>query len=193
MRCFKRRCGGVVVLLATIAAGRVAGQTISSDRDKGYGLSRRPWVGVSLGTGFVGSDHVEPDDSRDLALSLRRTTRVRVAAGRMGVKGADFGKFPLRRLTIDGVTLVPFPTSRRSCQSHFVAGIGIGLYHYGLEDDFAATERGYQATVGGECVGSRVSGGVGISGRWVGGPATRRLPDTRVFALEMYLSLRVRL
>jgi hypothetical protein len=159
--------------------------------------AHRPWVGVSLGTGFLGGDNVEADDSRDLSVSLdiplQPAFRLRTGAGRMWVNGARFGEFPLRRLTFDAVALVPFASPRRSCQSHFVVGAGIGLYHYGLDHDFSATRGGYQVFAGGECVGRRASFGLEIAGRSIRGPANLRFPDIKLFAADMRFGIRLRL
>jgi hypothetical protein len=157
----------------------------------------RPWLGISFGTGFLGSDSVEPDDSRDLGVSLDipllPTIRTRVSAGRMGVKGARFGEFALRRLTFDGVALMPFRGPGTSCQSNVVLGGGIGLYHYGLDNNSSVTRPGYHALAGLECVGSRLSFGLEITGRSIRGPANLLLPDDKMFAVDMRFGIKLRL
>jgi hypothetical protein len=196
-RATARRCRALVVLAVMIIPATAFGQSIRADPGLGVNSPHRPWVGVSLGTGFLGGDHVEPDDSRDLGISLdmpiQPIARIRVGAGRMRVNGASFGEFPLRRVTIDAVALMPFPRGRRACQSHFVVGGGIGAYHFGLGNDFSETRRGYQIFAGGECVGRRLSFDLGITGRSIRGPANVRLPDDRVFALDMHFGLKLRL
>lgn len=155
----------------------------------------RPWFGVSIGKGFVGGDNVEPDDSSDIAAAVDvpivPTARIRVGAGRLSVNGARFGSFPLRRVTVEALGLVPFPRIGRACQSHFVIGGGGGLYHFGLDND-STIEPGYQLFAGGECVGSRISAGVQLTGRSIGGPGNAVLPDTKLFSLDMHIFLRVR-
>ncbi len=184
----KRTCGGFLALVL-IAPAIASGQSVSS--------AHRPWAGFSMGTGFVGGDHVEPDDSRDLGLSLaiplRPVMRIQVGAGRMRVNGARFGEFPWRRFTFDGVVLRPFSSARRACQSHFVAGGGIGLYHYDLGSESSATRRGYQVFAGGECIGRRASFALEITGRSIRGPANLLLPDAELFALDMHLAVKLRL
>src|SRR5688572_30902707 len=121
MSSWNRTCRALVVLVAMITPAIAFGQSIRPNVGQSVSSTHRPWVGFSLGTGFLGSDHVEPDDSRDVGLSLdiplQPTTRIRVGAGRMWVNGASFGEFPLRRLTFDGVALLRFPSPRRTCQS----------------------------------------------------------------------------
>lgn len=197
MSSWNRTCRAVVALVVMITPAMALGQGIRPNVGQSVSSSHRPWVGFSLGTGFLGGDHVEPDDSRDLGLSLdiplQPTTRIRVGTGRMWVNGANSGEFPLRRLTFDAVALRPFPAPGRACQSHFVAGGGIGLYHYGLDHDFSETRPGYQLFAGGECVGSRVSVGLEITGRSLRGPANLQLPDVKMFALDMHFALKLRL
>jgi hypothetical protein len=197
MSSWNRTCRALVVLVLMITADSAFGQSMHPNVGQSVSSSHRPWVGLSLGTGFLGGDNVEPDDSRDVALSLdvplRPTTRIRVGAGRMGVNGADFGEFPLRRLTFDAVALVPALRQRFSCRSHFVLGGGIGLYRYDLDRDFSETRRGYQVFVGGECVGRRVSTGLQITGRSIRGPANLQMPDVKLFALDLHLALKLRL
>jgi hypothetical protein len=182
-----------VMIYPAFAFGQSTGPSVVQS----VGSSHRPWVGFSLGTGFLGGNTVEPDDSRDLGLTLdlplQPTTRIRVGTGRMWVNGANFGEFPLRRLTVEAVALRPFRGPGQACQSHFMLGGGIGLYHYGLDSDFSATRKGYQLFAGGECVGSRASIGLAITGRSIRGPANRQLPDAKMFALDMHFFLRVRL
>jgi hypothetical protein len=184
---------GMVMMAPAVVYGQslqpTAGQNVSADH--------RPWVGLSLGTGFVGSDNVEPDDSRDLAVSvdipLQPIARIRVGAGRMGVNGAEVGAFPLKRLTFDGVLLRPFVGPGRACQSHFVVGGGLGLYHYGLDNDASEVRRGYQLFSGAECVGGRTSFSLQLTGRSIRGPANLHLPDAKVFAFDMHIAFRLRL
>lgn len=198
MSSWTRRCGALVVWSVMINPAIALGQSSGASVAQSVSVSspHRPWVGLSLGTGFVGGDHVEPDDSRDLGLTvdipLQSVTRIRLGTGRMSVNGARFGEFPLRRLTVDAVALLPFRSSRRACQSHLVFGGGIGLYHYGL-DDFSATRNGYQLFTGGECVGSRASFDLTITGRSIRGPANLQLPDLKLFALGMHFGVKVRL
>lgn len=197
MSSWNRTCGALVVSGVMINPAIAFGQSIGPSVSQSVSSSHRPWVGFSLGTGFLGGNSIEPDDSRDLGLTLdlplRSTTRIRVGSGRMWVNGADFGEFPLRRLTFDAVALRPFRSPRRACQSHFVLGGGIGLYHYGLDNNFSETRKGYQVFAGGECVGRRVSIGLEITGRSIRGPANLQLPDMKIFALDMHFALKVRL
>jgi hypothetical protein len=183
----------VVITTPAIALGQSTGPNI----DRSVSSTDRPWLGFSLGTGFLGGDSVEPDDSRDLGLSLdiplRPTIRTRVVAGRMWVNGAEFGEFPLRRLTFDGVVLRPFRGPGTSCQSNVVVGGGIGLYHYGLDHEFSATRPGYHALAGAECVGSRVSIGLEFNARSIRGPANLLLPDDKMFAVDMHFGIKLRL
>jgi hypothetical protein len=192
-----RTCRALVVLVVMITPAIAFGQSSGPNIGLRLSSAHRPWVGVSLGTGFLGGDNVEPDDSRDLSISLdvplHPAFRLRTGAGRMWVNGARFGEFPLRRLTFDAVTLVPSFRPRRSCQSHFVVGGGIGLYHYGLDHDFSETRRGYQVFAGGECVGSRVSIGLEVSGRSIRGPANLKLPDVKMIAIDMHFGIKLRL
>jgi hypothetical protein len=111
----------------------------------------------------------------------------------MSVNGARFGEFPLRRLTFDGVALVPFRGPGTSCQSNVVLGGGIGLYHYGLDSSFAESRPGYHATAGAECVGSRVSIGLEFNARSIRGPANLLLPDDKLFAVDMRFGIKLRL
>jgi hypothetical protein len=197
MSSWNRTCLVFVVLVVVITPAIAAGQSTGPSVGLTLSSPHRPWVGVSLGTGFLGGDNVEPDDSRDLSVSLdvplQPAFRLRTGAGRMWVNGARFGEFPLRRLTFDAVTLVPSFRPRRSCQSHFVVGGGIGLYHYGLDNNFSETRRGYQVFAGGECVGSRVSFALEITGRSIHGPANLQLPDVKMFALDMHFGIKLRL
>ena len=198
---WNQACGALVVLAVMINPLMALGQTIGPfDYAQGkpsVSSSQRPWVGFSLGTGFLGGNSVEPDNSRDVGLTLdiplQPTTRIRVGSGRMWVNGADFGEFPLRRLTVEGVALVPFPSPRRACQSHFVVGGGLGLYHYGLDDDFSTRRKGYQLFAGGECVGTRASFALEITGRSIRGPQNLQLPDLKLFALDMHFAVKLRL
>ena len=191
MRSWNRTRRALVTFVVLIAPAMAFGQSTGPNARLSMSSPHRPWVGVSLGTGFLGGENVEPDDSRDLGVSLdiplQPTFRLRAGAGRMRVNGARFGEFPLRRLTFDAVALVPFASPGRSCQSHFVVGGGFGLYHYGLDNDFSKTRGGYQVFAGGECVGSRVSIGLEITGRSIRGPANLQLPDLKLFAADMRL------
>jgi hypothetical protein len=196
MRSWNRTWGALVVLGVMFTPVIAFGQSTGPSAPR-VSSPHRPWVGFSLGTGFLGGDSVEADDSRDLGLTveipLQSVTRIRVGGGRMRVNGARFGEFPLRRLTVDGVVLLPVRSARRACQTHLVGGGGSGLYHYGLDHDFSATRVGYQVFAGAECVGRRASFGLAITGRSIRGPANRQLPDLKLFAADMHFSVKVRL
>jgi hypothetical protein len=69
----------------------------------------------------------------------------------------------------------------------------MGLYHYGLGHGFSETRRGYQVFAGGECVGSRASFDLQITGRSIRGPANLQLPDVKMFALGMHFGIKLRL
>ena len=197
MSSWNRTRRALVVLVVMITPASAFAQSAGPSVGLSLSSPHRPWVGVSLGTGFLGGDHVEPDDSRDVNVSLdvplRSTFRIRTSVGRMRVNGASFGEFPLRRLTVDGVALLPVGSVGRSCQSHFVVGGGTGLYHYGLDHDSSATRGGYQVFAGGECVGSRASFSLEVTGRSIRGPGNLLLPDAKMFALDMRFGIRLRL
>jgi fluoride ion exporter CrcB/FEX len=197
MQFWNRWCRAVAVLVAIFTPTLASAQSTSVGVVQSAGQSHRPWIGLALGTGFLGGEHVEPDDSRDVGVSvdipLQPLARLRVGGGRLSVNGADFGEFALRRVTIDGVALIPFPRARRPCQSHFVLGGGIGLYNYGLGNEFSETRHGYQLSAGGECVGSRASFGLAMTGRSIRGPANRQLPGAKMFALDMHFGIKLRL
>lgn len=192
-----RTCRAIAALVVMITPAMAFGQSTGPTIGVSVSSPHRPWVGFSLGTGFLGGDNVEPDDSRDVGLSLdiplRPSIRSRIVAGRMRVSGAEFGKFPLRRLTVDAVALGPFPGPGPSCQSNFVLGGGIGLYHYGFDSDFSATRPGYHAVAGAECVGSRVSIGLELTARSIRGPANLQLPDHKLFSADMRFGIKLRL
>jgi hypothetical protein len=198
MSSWNRTCRALVVWVVIITPAMAFGQSTGPTVGVSLSSPHRPWVGFSLGTGFLGGDNVEPDDSRDLSLSLeiplQSTFRVRTAAGRMWVNGARFGEFPLRRLTVDAVALWPFRSPGPSCQSNFVVGGGVGLYHYGLDNDFSATRPGYHALAGAECVGRRrVSFGLELTARSIRGPANLQLPDDKLFGFDMRFGIKLRL
>ena len=197
MSTWNRTARAIVMLTVLIRPAIAFSQTGPPQSGDRKGASHRPWLGVSFGTGFMGSDNVEPDDSRDVAVSLdvplQPIARLRVGAGRMGVNGAEFGGFPLKRLTFDGVLLRPFVGPGRACESHVVVGGGLGLYHYGLGHDASVTRRGYQLFSGAECVGRRGSFALQLTGRSIRGPANLQLPETKTFALDMHIAIRLRL
>lgn len=194
-------CGAVVIVSVMITPTIAFGQSIGPNVGQSVSVNspHRPWVGFTLGTGFLGGNSVEPDDSRDLGLSvdipLQPSARIRVGTGRMWVHGGstNFREFPLRRLTVDAVALIPFTGRGRACQSNVVVGGGAGLYHYGLGNGFSATRPGYQLFAGAECVGNRISAGLEFTGRSIRGPANMRLPDTKLFALAMHFTFKIRL
>lgn len=187
------RALAVLVVMITPAVAFGQGLNVSQSVSSPH----RPWVGLSLGVGFLGGDNLEPDDSRDVGFSLeiplKPAIRLRAGAGRMSVHSASFAAFPLRRFTFDAVALRAFPSPRRACQSHFIAGAGVGLYHYGLDQDFSATRHGYQVFAGGECVGRRMSFALEITGRPIRGPANLQLPDVTMFAIDMHVAVKLRL
>lgn len=197
MSSWNRTWRALVALVVLTTPVMAFGQSPGPNVNLSVSSIHRPWVGFSLGTGFLGSDSVEPDNSRDVSLSLDiplwQRIRTRVVAGRMGVNSADFADFPLRRLTFDGVALVPFRGPGTSCQSNVVVGGGLGLYHYGLDNNFSATRPGYHALAGLECVGNRASFGLELTGRSIRGPANLRLPDDKLFAIDMRFSIKLRL
>jgi hypothetical protein len=186
-----------VVLIVMITPAIASGQSTGRNVGQNVSSPHRPWAGVSLGTGVLAGANVEPNNSWDLGVSLdiplQPAFRLRTGAGRMSVNGARFGRFPLRRLTFDAVAFMPLAGPGRSCQRHFVVGGGIGLYHFGLDNDSSQIRRGYQVMAGGECVDRRVSIALEVTGRSIGAPGNLQLPDVKMFAIDMRFGIKLRL
>jgi hypothetical protein len=161
------------------------------------GSVHRPWVGLGIGWGNITSTRSQGPDvmlAATLEMPLVSTAAVRLSAERIWSSAQDVGDVSLRQVSGDLVLRRPFGTSF-GCTRQLVVGLGAGVYGFAAETGPVtdATRVGYQASVGGDCVGGRLAIGGALGFRFVDAPDHPAFSQPSVVAPSLTLTIRIRL